>query len=314
MEDRRLSDQTHKINSIISLSSTVVGKFNGNVKNQKKWTPTEDEKLLSLVDGYKDGKIKWQEVSSHFFPGKTTRQCYSKFRQINPKLNKGAWTPKEDEELLYYYKKFGKKWSKLATLITTRSSKQIRDRYLNVLDEKVCKKPFTPQEDKKILELINLYGSNWIKLAKEFPGRTGDNIKNRFNWSIRHTLEKPIDFKSISILFCVIILDESISKNKSNFSQEKKKRRRFKKHSKKKSSEEIIRITPRDEKRSYTSLNSEEYYSNITFLIIKEKLKFEENFQDLNLNPQNRTNKSSKSYLEDNNLINSYELPKNLSK
>jgi len=168
-----------------------------NEKNQKKWSTEEDQLLLTLIDSYKDKKIKWQDVSSHFME-KSTRQCYSRYRQINPQLNRGAWTPKEDKDLKYYFQKYGKKWSLIAKIIKTRSSKQIRDRYLNCLDDKVSKKSFTDSEDRKILELIYIHGSNWAKIAKEFEGRTGDNIKNRFNWSIKHTLTTPIDFKKIS--------------------------------------------------------------------------------------------------------------------
>jgi len=86
----------------------------------------------------------------------------------------------------------------ISKLIKTRSSKQIRDRYLNCLDEKLNRKQYTPEEDRKILIFIQKYGSNWSKIAKEMDGRTGDNIKNRFNWHIKHTLEKEINFKELN--------------------------------------------------------------------------------------------------------------------
>ena len=166
-------------------------------KSQKKWTADEDRLLLARVDEYNNKKIKWRDISTKL-GNKTTRQCYSRYAQINPKLHKGLWSKKEDEDLLYYVSKHGKKWSLLSKIIKNRSNKQIRDRYLNCLDEKVSRHPFTPEEDKKILDFVQKYGSNWSRIAHEIEGRTGDNIKNRYNWSIRHNMESPIDIKKIS--------------------------------------------------------------------------------------------------------------------
>ena len=191
-----LTNQLKGDNRIKIFSSELLDQ-KSNIKSQKKWTKEEDKLLLARVEEYKDKKVRWQEISKHV-KTKTTRQCYSRYAQINPKLNKGLWSKKEDEELLNNISKYGKKWSFLANIMKSRSIKQIRDRYLNCLDGKLSRHPFTPEEDKKILDLVFKYGSNWSRIAKEIDGRTGDNIKNRFNWSIRNTLETPIDLKKIS--------------------------------------------------------------------------------------------------------------------
>jgi len=198
----QLNNSTTNTNSNIS-SKTInntINTLNNNtvIKKQKIWSKDEDNLLLSLTDHYKGSKIIWKEISV-YFKEKTIRQCYARYRQINPNHNKGPWTPKEDQELMYFYKKYGKRWALLAKLMKTRNSKQIRDRYLNCLDDKLCKKSFTDADDQKITKLIYVFGSNWSRIAKEFEGRTGDNIKNRYYWSIRHSLDKPIDFAKISI-------------------------------------------------------------------------------------------------------------------
>ncbi len=227
------------------------------IKKQKKWTLEEDRRLLALVEELKDKKVKWQVISKHF-QSKTTPQCYSRYRQINPKINKGPWSKKEDTDLLYYISKYGKKWSLLSKLVKTRSSKQIRDRYLNCLDDKVKKTPFTSEEDKIILELIYKYGSNWSRIAKEVKGRTGDNIKNRFNWSIRHTLETQINFFDLSNKH--LKLDKSVNFNrKSKFAKEPKK---FKE-----SSSSSSFYSHHSKERSKT-LNKMNYLSSILFKII----------------------------------------------
>jgi len=187
----------NKFNSSTKIFSCEANNNDNIIKRQKKWTKEEDQMLLAQVEKYRDTKIKWREISANI-KSKTTRQCYSRYAQINPKLSKGLWSKKEDEDLLNNISKYGKKWSLLAKIMKTRSNKQIRDRYLNCLDEKVSRHPFTPEEDKKVLELVLKFGSNWCRIAKEMEGRTGDNIKNRFNWSIRHTMESQIDLQKIS--------------------------------------------------------------------------------------------------------------------
>jgi len=64
--------------------------------------------------------------------------------------------------------------------MTTRNGKQIRDRFLNYLDTNINKTKFNEEDDKKIIESYKLNGSKWSVIAKGFPGRTGDMIKNRF--------------------------------------------------------------------------------------------------------------------------------------
>ena len=87
--------------------------------------------------------------------------------------------------LLDLIKKFGKNWSLLAKYMPSRSGKQIRDRFLNTLDSNVNKDKFTPEEDKKLIQLYTKFGTSWSKLSNYFPGRTGDMIKNRFYSSLR---------------------------------------------------------------------------------------------------------------------------------
>jgi len=157
---------------------------------QKKWNKDDDNILIKLVQSYKT-KIKWFEISKNF--DKTTLQCYSRYRQINPILIKGKWNPKEDEQLKSLVKKHGKKWAFISKLIKNRSGKQIRDRYINCLDDKNLKRGFSLEEDAKIKELYNIHGPKWSIISKEFYGRTGDAIKNRYYWSIKPSLLNKYD-------------------------------------------------------------------------------------------------------------------------
>ncbi len=150
---------------------------------QQKWSDEEDIKLITLVNTYNHCKIKWNEISAYF--NKSTHQCYSRYTQINPNFSRGKWSKEEDDLLISLVKQFGKKWAKISKIMKNRSGKQIRDRFINCLDESNLKEPFSEEEDKKIIKFYKLYGSKWSVISKKFIGRTGDAIKNRFNWYIK---------------------------------------------------------------------------------------------------------------------------------
>ena len=146
-------------------------------KQSTKWTKEEDEILLKKANEYHFKK--WKEVAS-FLPGHSSIQCSARFRRIKKGIIKGNWKKEEDDKLLELYKKYGKNWSKISKEMKTRTGKQIRDRFLNSLDERVIKRKFNNDEDEEILNLYKKYGNCWSLIAKNLKGRTGDMVKNRF--------------------------------------------------------------------------------------------------------------------------------------
>ena len=73
-----------KLNAKTSKRRMNIIKFSKS--KQKKWTDDDDDKLIKIVNSFKNRKVKWFEVSKQF--DKTTLQCYSRYRQINPRLKK----------------------------------------------------------------------------------------------------------------------------------------------------------------------------------------------------------------------------------
>ena len=150
------------------------------------WTKEEDEILIqkTIEHNYKN----WSAVAS-FIPGRTAIQCSARYKRIQPGLIKGAWTPEEDQELLRLYKYYGKNWSNISRSMPQRTGKQIRDRFLNALDDNLKKEKFSDDEDRKVLKWYKVYGNSWSKIAKKIKGRTGDMVKNRFYSSLKNHID-----------------------------------------------------------------------------------------------------------------------------
>lgn len=144
----------------------------------QKWTRDEDNKLLSITSSM--SKItNWKEISQHFI-NRTPVQCSSRYKRIRPGIVRGSWSSQEDQMLISFVEQFGKNWGKISQYIKNRNCKQIRDRYLNCLDKNIVKEKFSHEDDMRIMEYYKIYGPIWSRISKEFKGRTGDMIKNRF--------------------------------------------------------------------------------------------------------------------------------------
>jgi len=134
------------------------------IKNKKsKWSEEEDINLLKIIEmlfsKLRDmSKIKWIIDVANNFTDKTSKQCYNRYRHINPNFQKGYWTNEEDDKLKELIEIHGKKWATIAKLLKTRSDKQTRHHYLNSLDSKNSKKQFSIEENNKLINLFNLYG------------------------------------------------------------------------------------------------------------------------------------------------------------
>ncbi|EAX89296.1 Myb-like DNA-binding domain containing protein [Trichomonas vaginalis G3] len=98
-----------------------------------------------------------------------------------PRSHKSRFTPEEDELLKNLIQQFGtENWSTIAAKMPHRNERQVRDRWISSLDPDINREPFTPDEDKLLLELYDTIGPKWVHLRKYFNKRTDVALKTRW--------------------------------------------------------------------------------------------------------------------------------------
>lgn len=147
-----------------------------------KWTEEEDQQLMAALKIY--GTQNWQAVAQ-MIDGRTGQQCLHRYEKaINPQIKRGRWSTDEDELLRKAVRPFIQSssastkinWSTVKLTVPGRTDVQCRERWVNVLDPSISAAPFTPAEDQKLLEMVDIYGTgNWSKISQEIGKRRTDN-------------------------------------------------------------------------------------------------------------------------------------------
>ncbi|EOA12425.1 hypothetical protein CARUB_v10028160mg [Capsella rubella] len=96
---------------------------------------------------------------------------------------KGKWGKSEDMKLNQMVEQYDGiiKWASIAKNLKGRTGKQCRERWHNHLRPGIKKTAWTKEEDQILVAVHKVVGTKWYSISQHLPGRTENNIKNRWN-------------------------------------------------------------------------------------------------------------------------------------
>ncbi|KAL4507216.1 hypothetical protein ABPG72_002009 [Tetrahymena utriculariae] len=150
------------------------------------WTRQDDEKLIKAVQIF--GEKRWGQVST-LLNGKEHTDIVQRWvKFLNPRIEKGRWSLREDIKLAVLYEFYtsckekieNKTWCLIANHFTNRTEVQIRERWCNLLDPKMKFTSWSKQEDTTLLQLGVKYQGQWAKISRELENKTDNQVLRRW--------------------------------------------------------------------------------------------------------------------------------------
>jgi hypothetical protein len=116
------------------------------------------------------------------------------------------------------------KWETIARLIPGRTARQCRERWQLYLCPSVNRGPWTPEEDRLLLDKYLELGPRWTVLCQFFENRSFNNVKNRWNSVIRkmQVVRLTMVFEQ-DFLYCAGLVTYSAARLKRQITEESRR-------------------------------------------------------------------------------------------
>lgn len=150
-----------------------------------RWSEREDAIMMEATEKFSlNGVINWTKVGN-VLPSRNKTQCYNRYMILvkSQGKKKGVFSRKEDRLILGYVSKMGEKAFNTMPVdfIIGRSSIQIKNHYNVALKHKGNVHPWTRNEDKQLMEIVENEGTNsWSKIASILGTHNRISCRTRF--------------------------------------------------------------------------------------------------------------------------------------
>lgn len=141
-----------------------------------------------------------------------------------------TWSSKEDDRLLFAIHKYGlDNWCKVSEFVGNgRTRSMCSQRWIRVLDPKISKNHWTKEEEKRLIQLVSLYGEkSWMKIANKLGNRSDVQCRYRYNQIVKmRNIQKQIKVP----IFVNKLYPNSVSNNKTQNNYPQNSKYKFEDH------------------------------------------------------------------------------------